>query len=58
MDSCHQALYDAPFGVDDLCDGGETVGCAGGIGDDVLVGLELSVVDSHYEGGGGVLSGS
>ncbi len=48
MDGGHQALFDAPIVLENLSDGRQAVGGAGGIGNDMMVlGVVLSFVDSH-----------
>ena len=48
----HEAFDDAEVVVDNLGDGGQAVGGAAGIWDDVLVGVVLLVVDAHHVHGG------
>lgn len=58
VDGGHETLNDSVVVVDDLSEGGEAVGGARGVGDDVLVSLVVVVVDSDDVGGGAlVLSG-
>ncbi len=58
VDGGHETLNDAKVVVDDLGERSETVGGAGSVGDDVVLGLVVLVVDAHDEHGGVVLRGS
>ena len=51
MDRGHDAVADAVGVVDDLHQGGQAVGGAGGVGNYVHVGLVVQVVHTHDEGG-------
>lgn len=51
MDSGHETLIDSPVIVDDLGDGCETVGGAGGVGNNGQVLLVFLVVDTNDEDG-------
>src|SRR5204862_37117 len=52
VDGRHEAFFEAEGVLDDLGDGGEAVGGAGGVGDDrVPGGVVPGVVDAHAEGG-------
>jgi len=57
MNRCHKTLSEAEIVVDDLCQGGEAIGGARGVGHDLLVGGVLLVVDAHDEHLGVVLRG-
>ena len=50
MDGGHQTLNDTEFVVDNLGEGGQAVGCAGGVGDDSvlgIVGLQVDTTNEH-----------
>src|SRR5699024_5662931 len=53
----HQALGDAPVVVEHLGDGGQAVGGAGGVGDEIHVAGVLIQVDAAYKHGGVILGG-
>ena len=55
MHGGHETLNDAPSVVDDLGEGCEAVGGAGGIGNNLKVGGVLGVVHTNNEHGGVVL---
>ncbi len=57
MNGGHQAVNDAELVVEDLRDGGEAVGGAGSVGNELLSGISL-LVHAAYEHGGVVLGGS
>ncbi len=57
MDGGHKTLDDAELVVDDLSQGGQAVGGAGGVGDDIHIGGVGIVVDAHNEGGGLLILG-
>ena len=57
MNGGHQAVLDAPVVVQDLGDGGQAVGGAGGVGHEVHVGGVLVQVHAADEHGGVVLGG-
>jgi len=48
----HQALDDAEVVVDNLGNGSQAVGGATGVGDNVVAGIVLLVVDAHHIHGG------
>src|SRR6185312_8755650 len=51
VDGGHQRLLDAEAVVDNLGGGGEAVGGAGGVGDDVVLGWVIRVlVDAEHDG--------
>ncbi|MPM92558.1 hypothetical protein SDC9_139693 [bioreactor metagenome] len=58
MDGGHQAFLDAEVLMQNLGDGGQAVGGAGGVGHKLHVGGVLLVVDAHDEHRGVVLGGS
>ena len=58
MNGGHQAIGDAELVVQNLGDGGQAVGGAGSVGDEVHVGGVLVQVDAADEHGGGVLGRS
>ena len=58
MDGGHETLLNTPGVVENLGDGGEAVGGAGGVGDDSHAGVVLLVVDTHDEDRGIVLGRS
>ena len=58
MHGGHQAFHDAELLVQDLGDGSQAVGGAGGVGHEGHVRGVLVVVDAHDEHGGVVLGGS
>ena len=51
VDGGHQTLLDADGVRQDLGDRGQTVGGAGGIGDDRHVGLQRAFINTHDDGG-------
>ena len=52
VDGGHEALNDGVLVVDDLGERRQAVGCAGGVGENLNVGLVGLVVDAHDEHGG------
>lgn len=52
VDGGHETLNETEVVVDHLGEGSQAVGGAGGVGEDVDVGLVLGVVDTHDEHGG------
>jgi hypothetical protein len=59
MDRRHEAPDDGEMIVEDLYDGGQTVGGAGGIGNDVMfLGVVAFLIDAHAEGAVDPFSGS
>lgn len=52
VDGRHEALGEAEVVMDDLCERGEAVGGAGGVGEDVDVWRVSFLVDAHDEHGG------
>lgn len=57
VDGGHETFEDTELVIEDLSDGGKTVGGTGGIGNNVLGGLVILVVNTVDEGGGVVLGG-
>ena len=57
MDGGHQTIGDAPLVVEDLGDGSQAVGGAGGVGDELHVGGVGVQVHAAHEHGGVVLGG-
>ena len=47
VDGGHEALHDTEVVIDNLCERGKAVGCAGGIGDDFVVASVALVVDAQ-----------
>jgi len=50
MDSGHETLNDAEVVMDDLCEGSKAVGCARGVGDDLvlgIIGVQVDAADEH-----------
>lgn len=58
VDGGHETFNDTELVIEDLSDGGKTVGGTRSIGNDVLGSLVILVVNTINEGGGVVLSGS
>lgn len=58
VDGGHETFSNSPVVVENLGNGGEAVGGARGVGDDVHVASVVLVVDSHHEHGGGISSGA
>ena len=52
MDSGHECLHDAEVVMNDLGQGGQAVGCAGGIADSLEGFIILLVVHAHHKHGG------
>ena len=48
MNGGHEALDDAKVVIDNLGDGGQAVGGAAGVGNHVLTGAVLLVIDTHH----------
>ena len=52
MDGGHESLHDAKVVMDDYCQGGQAVGGAGGIADNLEEVVILLMVHAHHKHGG------
>lgn len=57
MNSGHKSFFNSEVIIDNFSEGGKTVGGAGSVGNDVLIGFVTVVVYSVDVGGGGIFGG-